>query len=186
MKKTAIAIAVALAGFATVAQAAPKDNTRYTGAKLGWSQYHDTGFIPNNGPTHENQLGAGAFGGYQVNPYVGFEMGYDWLGRMPYKGDNINGAYKAQGVQLTAKLGYPITDDLDVYTRLGGMVWRADTKANVLVAHPLKTTTLAFLRFSQVVLSTRSLLKSLPVWNTSGPTTSVTQTPSVLVRTTVC
>ncbi|STI62344.1 outer membrane protein A [Escherichia coli] len=23
---------------------------------------------------------------YQVNPYVGFEMGYDWLGRMPYKG----------------------------------------------------------------------------------------------------
>ena len=56
MKKTAIAIAVALAGFATVAQAAPKDNTWYTGAKLGWSQYHDTGFIPNNGPTHENQL----------------------------------------------------------------------------------------------------------------------------------
>ncbi len=46
MKKTAIAIAVALAGFATVAQAAPKDNTWYTGAKLGWSQYHDTGFIP--------------------------------------------------------------------------------------------------------------------------------------------
>ena len=43
MKKTAIAIAVALAGFATVAQAAPKDNTWYTGAKLGWSQYHDTG-----------------------------------------------------------------------------------------------------------------------------------------------
>ncbi len=37
MKKTAIALAVALAGFATVAQAAPKDNTWYTGAKLGWS-----------------------------------------------------------------------------------------------------------------------------------------------------
>nr|2JMM_A Chain A, Outer membrane protein A [Escherichia coli] len=87
----------------------PKDNTWYTGAKLGWSQY-----------SRENQLGAGAFGGYQVNPYVGFEMGYDWLGRMPRK---------AQGVQLTAKLGYPKlgTDDLDIYTRLGGMVWRADT-----------------------------------------------------------
>nr|QUU43764.1 Lpp'-ompA-SpA [synthetic construct] len=65
------------------------------------------------------------------NPYVGFEMGYDWLGRMPYKGSVENGAYKAQGVQLTAKLGYPITDDLDIYTRLGGMVWRADTKSNV-------------------------------------------------------
>ena len=108
MKKTAIAIAVALAGFATVAQAAPKDNTWYAGGKLGWSQYHDTGFINNNGPTHENQLGAGAYGGYQVNPYVGFELGYDWLGRMEYKGNYANGgqngAYKAQGVQLTAKL----------------------------------------------------------------------------------
>lgn len=183
MKKTAIAIAVALAGFATVAQAAPKDNTWYTGAKLGWSQYHDTGFINNNGPTHENQLGAGAFGGYQVNPYVGFEMGYDWLGRMPYKGSVENGAYKAQGVQLTAKLGYPITDDLDIYTRLGGMVWRADTKSNVYGKnHDIE----AFLRSSLAVLSTRSLLKSLPVWNTSGPTTSVTHTPSALVRTTAC
>ena len=135
MKKTAIAIAVALAGFATVAQAAPKDNTWYAGGKLGWSQYHDTGFYGNgfkgnNGPVRNDQLGAGAFGGYQVNPYLGFEMGYDWLGRMAYKGSVDNGAFKAQGVQLTAKLGYPITDDLDIYTRLGGMVWRADSKGN--------------------------------------------------------
>ena len=42
-------------------------------------------------------------------------MGYDWLGRMPYKGDTVNGAFKAQGAQLTAKLGYPVTDDLDVH-----------------------------------------------------------------------
>jgi len=135
MKKTAIAIAVALAGFATVAQAAPKDDTWYTGAKLGWSQYHDTGYygngyINNDGPTHESQLGAGAFLGYQANPYLGFELGYDWLGRMPYKGNNVNGAFKAQGVQLAAKLSYPIADDLDVYTRLGGMVWRADSTQN--------------------------------------------------------
>ncbi|STI18629.1 outer membrane protein A [Escherichia coli] len=55
MKKTAIAIAVALAGFATVAQAAPKDNTWYTGAKLGWSQYHDTGlFLTMVRPTKTN------------------------------------------------------------------------------------------------------------------------------------
>ncbi|BCG10021.1 MULTISPECIES: porin OmpA [Buttiauxella] len=135
MKKTAIAIAVALAGFATVAQAAPKDNTWYAGGKLGWSQFHDTGFYGNgyennNGSTHNSQLGAGAFGGYQVNPYVGLEMGYDWLGRMAYTGSVNNGAFKAQGVQLAAKLSYPITDELDIYTRLGGMVWRADSQGN--------------------------------------------------------
>ncbi|WP_058913135.1 porin OmpA [Entomohabitans teleogrylli] len=134
MKKTAIAIAVALAGFATVAQAAPKDDTWYAGAKLGWSQFHDTGFYGNgyninNNNVDNDQLGAGAYGGYQVNPYLGFEMGYDWLGRMRYKGTN-SGAFKAQGVQLTAKLGYPITDDLDLYTRLGGMVWRADANGS--------------------------------------------------------
>ena len=132
MKKTAIALAVALAGFATVAQAAPKDNTWYTGGKLGWSQFQDTGSIINNDcPTHKDQVGAGAFLGYQANQYLGFEMGYDWLGRMPYKGDTNNGAFKAQGVQLAAKLSYPVAQDLDVYTRLGGMVWRADTDGSI-------------------------------------------------------
>ncbi|RFY44339.1 porin OmpA, partial [Salmonella enterica subsp. enterica serovar Enteritidis] len=43
MKKTAIALAVAVAAFATAAQAAPKDNTWYAGGKLGWSQYQGTG-----------------------------------------------------------------------------------------------------------------------------------------------
>ncbi|CDH34939.1 porin OmpA [Xenorhabdus bovienii] len=136
MKKTAIAVAVAVAAFATVAQAAPKDNTWYTGAKLGWSQYHDVNFYGNgydnqigNGPTRKNQLGAGAYVGYQANPYLGFELGYDWLGRMAYKGSVNNGAFRAQGVQLAAKLSYPVMDNLDVYTRLGGMVWRADSSA---------------------------------------------------------
>ncbi|MBC8954538.1 porin OmpA [Xenorhabdus sp. PB62.4] len=136
MKKTAIAVAVAVAAFATAAQAAPKDNTWYTGAKLGWSQYHDVNFYGNdydnrigNGPTRKSQLGAGAYVGYQANPYLGFELGYDWLGRMGYKGSVNNGAFRAQGVQLTTKLSYPVMDNLDVYTRLGGMVWRADSSA---------------------------------------------------------
>ncbi|MDX8000324.1 porin OmpA [Xenorhabdus sp. Reich] len=136
MKKTAIAVAVAVAAFATTAQAAPKDNTWYTGAKLGWSQYHDVNFYGNgydnrigNGPTRKSQLGAGAYVGYQANPYLGFELGYDWLGRMAYKGSVNNGAFRAQGVQLTTKLSYPVLDNLDVYTRLGGMVWRADSSA---------------------------------------------------------
>ncbi|ACS86475.1 porin OmpA [Musicola paradisiaca] len=132
MKKTAIAIAVA--GFATVAQAAPNDNTWYAGGKLGWSQFHDTGLNGSGYQTtndaQENQLGAGVFGGYQANPYLGFEMGYDWLGRMKYTGVN-RGNFKAQGVQLAAKLSYPIVDDLDVYTRLGGFVWRADSHDDV-------------------------------------------------------
>ncbi len=64
---------------------------------------------------------------------------------MAYKGSVDNGAFKAQGVQLTAKLGYPITDDLDIYTRLGGMVWRADSKGNYAsTGVSVANTTLAF------------------------------------------
>ncbi|PHM61272.1 porin OmpA [Xenorhabdus ishibashii] len=136
MKKTAIAVAVAVAAFATAVQAAPKDNTWYTGAKLGWSQYHDVNFYGNgydnrigNGSPHKNQLGAGAYVGYQVNPYLGFELGYDWLGRIAYKGSTDNGAFRAQGIQLATKLSYPVLDNLDVYTRLGGMVWHANSSA---------------------------------------------------------
>ncbi|WP_233978472.1 porin OmpA [Pectobacterium versatile] len=139
MKKTAIAVAVALASFATIAQAAPKDNTWYTGGKLGVSQFHDTGFYGNgytgvNNNPIKSKLGAGAFVGYQANPYLGFELGYDWLGRMKYAGSTSNVAdsasLKAQGIQLAAKLSYPVLPDLDVYTRLGGMVWSVDTHAD--------------------------------------------------------
>lgn len=129
MKKTAIALAMALTGFATVAQAAPLDNTWYTGAKVGWSNYHDTGFYDgtlNNSNDQPHQLGAGAYMGYQANQYLGFELGYDWLGRMTYRGAD-SGAFKAQGIQLAAKLSYPIMNDLDLYTRLGAMGWRADS-----------------------------------------------------------
>ncbi|GKX62610.1 porin OmpA [Pragia fontium] len=132
MKKTAIALAMALTGFATAATAAPLDNTWYTGAKVGWSSYHDTGFydgVPSNNNDHPNQLGAGAYVGYQANQYLGFEFGYDWLGRMTYRGDT-SGAYKAQGIQLSAKLSYPVMNDLDIYTRLGAMGWRADSKVH--------------------------------------------------------
>ncbi|MEH2920890.1 porin OmpA [Samsonia erythrinae] len=144
MKKTAIAVAVALAGFATIAQAAPKDNTWYTGGKLGVSQFHDTGFYGNgysgvNNNPIKTKLGAGAFLGYQANPYLGFELGYDWLGRMKYAGSTSNAAdsasFKAQGVQLAAKLSYPVLSDLDIYTRLGGMIWRTDSHAAIGGGH---------------------------------------------------
>lgn len=98
MKKIVIVIVVVLVGFVIVVQVVLKDNIWYIGVKLGWFQYYDIGFINNNGLIYENQLGVGVFGGYQVNLYVGFEMGYDWLGCMLYKGSVENGVYKVQGV----------------------------------------------------------------------------------------
>ncbi|PHM37525.1 porin OmpA [Xenorhabdus innexi] len=133
MKKTAIAVAVAT--FATVAQAAPKEHTWYAGTKVGWSHYSKTEFqdIPFAGASgsakNKNPLGAGAYIGYQATPNVAFELGYDWLGKMSYESKSHDASFKSQGIQLGVKLSAPLTDSLDVYTRLGGLVWRANASA---------------------------------------------------------
>ncbi len=72
-------------------------------------------------------------------------MGYDWLGRMAYKGSVDNGAFKAQGVQLTAKLGYrslTIWISIPVWVVWSGV--QMLTATTVLPAFPAANTTLAY------------------------------------------
>lgn len=132
-------LAVALTGFTTVTQAAAqKDNTWYTGGKLGWSyqQHDDVRFYSNsdnsrisNSSTNKDQLGASAFVGYQANQYFGFVLGYDWLGYIAYKSSVTNSFFKAQGISLSTKLSYPLTNNLDIYTNIGGIVCHTDLKS---------------------------------------------------------
>lgn len=77
-------------------QAAAQDNTWYAGGKAGWSKYFDVdqkqvvsdtlGALQNTG-TSKDALGLGAFAGYQLNPNLGFEFGYDWLGKYTSSGE---------------------------------------------------------------------------------------------------
>lgn len=136
MQKLVIALGVALTATSMAGYAAPQDGTFYTGAKVGWSSYHSTGFDVAgiaDSASNADQVGAGAFVGYQIASYIGLEFGYDWFGRMSYKKgtapDSLSASYKAQGVQLGVKLNYPILNDLDIYTRLGlgGVAWRASS-----------------------------------------------------------
>lgn len=136
MQKLAIALGVTLAAISTAGYAAPQEGTFYTGAKVGWSSYYSTGLDVTgvaNKASDTNQVGAGAFVGYQIASYVGLELGYDWFGRMSYKKgptpDSLSAAYKAQGIQFGVKLTYPIRHNLDIYTRLGlgGVAWRAES-----------------------------------------------------------
>ncbi|WWO95803.1 MAG: porin OmpA [Candidatus Dasytiphilus stammeri] len=123
---------VALAVYSGIVSSAVPENTWYTGTRLGRSQYYDpgyhgNGYINNDGPTYKNPPAFSSIFGYQVTPNVGFELGYDWLGRMQNQGKLIKGSFKAYGIELTTKLNYPITDKFDIYTRVGGMIWRADS-----------------------------------------------------------
>ncbi|OCG20987.1 hypothetical protein A9G11_08600 [Gilliamella sp. wkB108] len=155
MKKTTLALAIAVASLtATAANAAYQDNTFYIGAKLGWSEmynldankvrlYDEDGYRTGIKTSDRSNLGGGAFVGFQANPYLAFELGYDWLGSAKYKrtwsanhADHTkagNSKITAQGVSLTGKLSYPlsfITDDLDIYGRGGAMVTIAKWRNN--------------------------------------------------------
>ncbi len=128
MKKTTLALAVAIASLTPVANAAYQDNTFYTGAKLGWSRFFDAKSEKVQGTydLSRDNIGGGAFIGFQANPYLAAEIGYDWLGSLKYKSRvQSDSKTTVQGVSFTGKLSYPlsfITDDLDVYARAGAFV----------------------------------------------------------------
>ncbi|WP_323896553.1 porin OmpA [Aeromonas veronii] len=136
MKKSLITLLVT-GLLAANAQAAGQDNTWYGGAKLGWSNFY--GIDESNALTLGNEtndaLGAGVFGGYQINKNLGLELGYDYLGNYKYDAVKSGAAFSdevtAQLAQLTLKLGFPVTDNLDLYGRVGGGYGWADTKSDV-------------------------------------------------------
>ena len=100
MKKTAIALVVAGLAAASVAQAAPQENTFYAGVKAGQASFHD-GIKANTVVNSTNDYSAfgagynrnsftyGVFGGYQIlnrdNLGLAVELGYDDFGRVKFK-----------------------------------------------------------------------------------------------------
>ncbi|MXP51012.1 porin OmpA [Pantoea sp. SoEX] len=130
-KMVTAAIAVLFTGFSIVIQAAPQQNTWYVGSKMGWSRYyktdvHDYTYAPNDGSTSVDSFAKNLFLGYQITPRLATELGLDTLGNIIYSGKKVSGNFKAYDLQLSTKLSYPIiSNKLDVYTRLGGLIWHA-------------------------------------------------------------
>ena len=136
MNKSMLAVLVGGLLAAGAVQAAAQGNTWYAGGKAGWSNFYGVDYdqqVKNvldlvDPGQKDNDLGLGAFAGYQLNQNVAFEFGYDWLGK--YKLDKtvargtesaaFNGEAKAQMLQATMKIGFPATSALDIYGRLGG------------------------------------------------------------------
>ena len=147
MKKTAIALVVAGLAAASVAQAAPQENTFYAGVKAGQASFHDgikanTVVHPTNaysdfGPGYNrNSFTYGVFGGYQIlnrdNLGLAVELGYDDFGRVKFK-DAGKVAFKHtnHGAHLSLKGSYGLggltsaLDGLDVYGRVGAALVRS-------------------------------------------------------------
>ena len=129
MKKTTLALAVAIASMSCVANAAIPEDTFYVGGKVGWSKFFNTKSqkVDDARKVTNNRVGGGAFIGFQATPYLAAELGYDWLGQLEYKGHHKSkvGKLTAHGVSLTGKASYPlafISDDLDIYARAGAFI----------------------------------------------------------------
>ena len=137
MKKTAIALVVAGLAAASVAQAAPQENTFYAGVKAGQASFHD-GIREHAPGYHRNSFTYGVFGGYQIlnqdNLGLAVELGYDDFGRVKYRSDaQPLGKHTAHGAHLTVKGSYDVgslvgLNGLDFYGRAGVALVRSDLK----------------------------------------------------------
>lgn len=136
MKKTAIALVVAGLAAASVAQAAPQENTFYAGVKAGQASFHDGVRAlarENRLGYHRNSFTYGVFGGYQIlnqdNLGLAVELGYDDFGRAKARADGkIFAKHTNHGAHLSLKGSYEVLEGLDVYGKAGVALVRSDYK----------------------------------------------------------
>ena len=149
MKKTAIALVVAGLAAASVAQAAPQENTFYAGFKAGQASFHDGIKSNTDGYNahsqefgtgyHRNSFTYGVFGGYQIlnrdNFGLATELGYDDFGRVKYtRNDLTSFKHTNHGAHLSLKGSYNLgglvssLDGLDLYGKAGVALVRSDYK----------------------------------------------------------
>lgn len=131
MKKTLITLIIARTLTATAAFAAAETGTWYAGSKFGWSHYGDSSTDRQVDVDRDN-VGGGVFTGYQINPWLAVEGGYDYLGNMGINGRHgaVGSQMKSQGLQLSLKASYSLTSDWDLYGRAGLMGYRAESDVN--------------------------------------------------------
>lgn len=143
MKKTAIALVVAGLAAASVAQAAPQENTFYAGVKAGQGSFHND--INRNNTLESaiqssssygyrrNTFTYGVFGGYQIlnqdNFGLAAELGYDNFGRAKLReAGKTRAKHTNHGAHLSLKGSYEVLDGLDVYGKAGVALVRSDYK----------------------------------------------------------
>lgn len=141
MKKTAIALVVAGLAAASVAQAAPQENTFYAGVKAGQGSFHDginrnrviIDDLPGDYGYRRNTFTYGVFGGYQIlnqdNFGLAAELGYDNFGRVKFRqAKKTLAKHTNHGAHLSLKGSYEVLDGLDVYGKAGVALVRSDYK----------------------------------------------------------
>ncbi|AEX24924.1 OmpA family protein [Vibrio sp. EJY3] len=102
----------------------------YLGARMGWAAYQDAcGSSAND--CNDDTFGYGAYGGYQFNHWLALEGGVTAYGEPDASYPEGDLAAEVTGGEVAVKLSYPLTERVDVFTRLGGAYQSIDKSASM-------------------------------------------------------
>jgi OmpA-OmpF porin, OOP family len=124
-------VAALLCGSALMA-APPAAAQFYVGGSLGWSDYKSGNAVPmTSGSVDGEDTGYKIFGGYQFNRNFAFEAAYLDLGKASYTGSVgaaplTGGRAETTGFNFSAVGTLPLTQNFDVFGKLGMMMWETD------------------------------------------------------------
>lgn len=130
MKKTLITLI--LSSLAISSYANDEFHPLYVGLKSGWASVHHgvNQFKHNANQTSDSSVNRhsvtyGAFVGYKLNPSFATELGYEYFGHLSVGKANREFnepqfKHSAHGASLNFKYNYPITESLNIFTKLGG------------------------------------------------------------------
>lgn len=91
----------------------------YIGGKIGWSAY-DGACNSTNLDCQNDTFGYGLYGGYQFNRWLALEGGIVSYGEPEAKYSLGKISADVFGGELSVKVGYPISERLELFTRIGG------------------------------------------------------------------
>lgn len=134
MKKSVIAVAVVGLMSFSAAEAAPLAHSWYSGASLGWSNYQNSNFSGSYSDISSEQRNTTAgslFGGYQFNHWFALEGGYEYLGKLKYTHDGHGDSFRTQGVALAGKFSYSLLRNIDVYGKVGTLIYRSNSEESM-------------------------------------------------------
>ncbi|HIF9255962.1 TPA: OmpA family protein [Photobacterium damselae] len=103
----------------------------YLGGRTGWSAY-DKACGKNSLKCNNDTFGYGFYGGYQINRWLALEGGITSYGSPDAKYSLGKISADVLGGDISIKLGYPLTQRLELFTRIGGTYVYADKSSFVV------------------------------------------------------
>ncbi|ORT50348.1 hypothetical protein ST37_10765 [Vibrio sp. qd031] len=132
MNKSTIAVVTLALSQGLLIQVAQADEPGYLGARLGYSELSSNACSLDT-PCDDGSLGGGIYGGYNFNQYFALEAGLDLLGDFETNlGADVTGDALMKAITLAPKFTYPISQEFDIFAKIGGAYMNYDGDSDVV------------------------------------------------------